>query len=155
MDYSTENWDKLVSLFSSLYDLIAGFLSQFTLFELIVLGGLVYIILLIASQHSITQKKFEKQINWNFNYIEQIRFDVDAIKRDLDTVASHDDMTSIAQDVEELLRKVDVRDFSYEINATKSELVGLSDAIEELKDNIKEPFDINEFARKFNEENNS
>jgi hypothetical protein len=151
MEYSTENWDKLVSLFNSAYDLILGFLGQFTMFELIVLGGLIYIIFGIATSQSITEERLDKAIGRNFDYIEKISFDIDAIKRELDSLAGHDEMTSVKYDIEELLRKVDGRDFSYEISSIESELYGLRNAIEELKIEIKGPFDINEYAKKFND----
>ena len=107
MDYSTENWDKLVSLFSSLYDLIAGFLSQFTLFELIVLGCLVYIILAIGHTALFIEERLNKTIWRNFDYIEQINFNVNAIKYELDFLARHEDMEQLQVEVDELKNMIE------------------------------------------------
>ena len=102
MDYSTENWDKLVSLFNSAYDLILVFLGQFTMFELIVLGLLIYIVYMVASNFMITERRLKGVINTNFEYIEQINANVIDIKNSLDSLAGHEDMTQLQMEVDDL-----------------------------------------------------
>jgi hypothetical protein len=102
MEYSTENWDKLVSLFNSVYDLILGFLGQFTMFELIVLGLLIYIVYMVASNFMITERRLKGVIHTNFEYIEQINANVIDIKNSLDSLAGHEDMTQLQMEVDDL-----------------------------------------------------
>ena len=106
MEYSTENWDKLVSFFSFLYGLVADFLGQFTTFELIVLGFLVYIVYMVASNFMITERRLKSVIHTNFDYIEQINANVFDIKNSLDSLAGHEDMTQLQMEVDELKNMV-------------------------------------------------
>jgi hypothetical protein len=106
MEYSTENWDKLVSFFSFLYGLVADFLGQFTTFELIVLGFLVYIVYMVASNFMITERTLKSAIHTNFEYIEQINANVIDIKNSLDLLAGHEDMTQLQMEVDELKNMV-------------------------------------------------
>ena len=106
MEYSTENWDKFVSFFSILYGLVADFLGQFTTFELIVLGFLVYIVYMVASNFTITERTLKSAIHTNFDYIEQINANVIDIKNSLDSLAGHEDMTQLQMEVDELKNMV-------------------------------------------------